>query len=478
VGIQDQIPEGLPSIEQLLVAGGDMRITTDPLSGLNKYGCSLLPDPELLAFGSSTASAISTEAYAAANRLRDRILIDLDTLSHAVVYALEMQRLRQEYLNLCELSEINGLELIFFPSGTDLHADVAQQAGSEVATPTLIIMVEASETGSGIASVLSKHPVTGNNNVEVVEVPIRLNDGAPRPLAEVDAEVKILADDAIAAHRRVLLILVDQSKTGLIAPSPACAIKLHQRYPDNFEVLVDACQFRIEISTLRAYLDQGFMVGLTGSKFLTAPSFSAALLVPAKLAQRPQICPQRPNTCKDDQVANFGLLLRCAAALEELRRFRAVPESTIIEFIQTFAVAISQRLSSDPHFESLQAPLLVRLPLIADTNWDHLQTIFPFLLYEPQPEGRIPLNQKQTRTIYQQLPIALDHPVSKLALIRCQLGQPVSCGFRNGIPVSALRLCLSSRLIVEAETQDDQGVTIINEAMMVLDKIVWLIQHS
>jgi hypothetical protein len=491
---QLQTSDSLLSTEQLLLAGGDARIAVDPLSGLNKYGCGPLPDAGLLAFGSSTASVISTEGYAAANRLRQKLLTTIDTQPHSAVYAEEMQRIRLEWLQLCELSDIAGLELVFAPSGTDSHTIASQYTSSGVSTSALVIIVEANETGSGVASALNENAASSNNGVNVVQVSIRLDDGTPRPSAQIDAEVEALANKAVALDRRVLLILVDQSKTGLIAPSPACAMALHRRFPDRIDVLVDACQFRIGMPTLRAYLEQGFMVALTGSKFLSAPSFSAALLIPASVAKRlqkrtfPRSLASRSSianwpsnwagTEHLSHAANFGLLLRHEVALEELRRFRVVPQTAAIDFLKAFAQAIKQRLISDPHFELLPAPLLDRRPLITANNWDHLQTIFPFLLYGLEPAGqRIPLTREKTLRVYQQLPVAFDQTDNNIALLRCQLGQPVACGVRNGTAVSALRLCLSSRLIIEATT-GDKGVSIINDALKALDKTALLIQST
>jgi hypothetical protein len=409
------------------------------------------------------------------------------------------------------------VELIFSPSGTETHSIAAQLTSSNLSTPALVIMMETNETGSGVVSALNEKPCNGKHNIEIAQVPIRLEDGTPRPLAKIDEEVEILATKAVASDRRVLLILVDQSKTGLIAPSPGCVMALHCLYPDNIEVLVDACQFRIGIPTLHAYLEQGFMVALTGSKFLTAPSFSAVLLLPEVVAERlhKRAFPQRllsftskahwpenrtvnpkqedmrdltgrpefVGVWQPDCITNFGLFLRLAVALEELRRFRAASQTATIDFLLAFAEAIHQRLSLDPHFEPLPASQLDRRPLIEANNWDHLQTIFPFLLYNPLLTGRIPLSREQTGNIYQQLQsplwtITLDHTEGNVALIRCQLGQPVACGTRNGISVSALRLCLSSRLIIEATTQSDKAYSIIKDALKALDKTAWLIERS
>src|SRR5262245_59448525 len=66
-------PSSLPATEQLLLEGGDLRLALDG-RGLNKYGCQAYPDPEMAAFGSSTASIISETAFIAADRLRRRLI--------------------------------------------------------------------------------------------------------------------------------------------------------------------------------------------------------------------------------------------------------------------------------------------------------------------------------------------------------------------------------------------------------------------
>ena len=57
------------SADELLASGGDSRLLIDAASGLGKYGCATRPRPDTLAFGSCTASSVSTLGYAAACRL-------------------------------------------------------------------------------------------------------------------------------------------------------------------------------------------------------------------------------------------------------------------------------------------------------------------------------------------------------------------------------------------------------------------------
>lgn len=488
----------LPPTAELLLEGGDARIAPGADGISNKYGCRPFPDPELLSFGSSTASVISETAFAAAERLRDRLLPLLGTASRAAVYASELQRVRNELKTLCGLADMPGLDIVFAASGTDLHLIASQIAGGTASHPTRIILVGAEETGSSVPAALAgKHfstrsslghvvaegsPVAGDKSVELATVPIRLPDGSARDIADIDADVESLALEATALKRRVLLILVDVSKTGLIAPSPACAAALQQRLAGSIDVLVDACQFRIAPMTLRAYLEAGFMVALTGSKFAGGPTFSGALFLPFSIAERlrTQTLPSAlsaysaraewPATWKNADIfgefANFGLLLRWEAALEELRSFHAVRDTVVADFLRAFGNAMHARLQDSAHFEPLITPQLDRGAFGDPAGWDRCQTIFPFLLRGPATGGgTTPLNREQTAEIYRLLQIDLGDG------LRCQLGQPVTCGTRDGIPVSALRMCASARLVVAGTAQEGKHAAgVIASAMQALDK--------
>ncbi|WP_206047158.1 hypothetical protein, partial [Noviherbaspirillum denitrificans] len=109
----------LPPTEQLLLDGGDARIALDATGMANKYGCAPLPDPGLLAFGSSTASSISAAGFSAADCLRENLHRAADVEPPAVTYTRELERIRQTLLRLCGVANLPGLDTVFAASGTD-----------------------------------------------------------------------------------------------------------------------------------------------------------------------------------------------------------------------------------------------------------------------------------------------------------------------------------------------------------------------
>lgn len=423
---------------QILISGGDERLILNAY-GVNKYGCTPTPDDEILSFSSSTATTISNQDFAIADEFRTRLDHALKTISVEQLHFQEITRQKNEWRELIGLA--NETPLIFSPSGTDLHGLVA----SQIASNTLIIMAEGNETGSGIEVALKK-----GGGIEIVSIALRSTDGLPRTISEIDAEVIELVQHGVEQQRDVLLVLIDQSKTGMIAPSSHCAIQLKNQYETRLNVLVDACQFRLSATTLKAYLQHNFMIALTGSKFLAAPSFSAILILPPTMTFPIEL-----------EEPNFGLMLRMEIALNEYRAFYILTDAQIQTIISDFSKIIQNYLISSPYFEPLETPILNREGLINEPTWDCLPTIFPFMPYrDNQPFSRI-----ENLAIYQQLP--QQNP-------RCQIGQPVICGNEK----SALRLCLSSRLIVEAAKSEQHCHDMIHNALRVLATLETLIQFD
>jgi hypothetical protein len=151
---------------------------------------------------------------------------------------------------------------------------------------------------------------------------------------------------------------------------------------------------------------------------------------------------------------NFGLLLRWQAALVDLQRFHRLPAAQVSALLTTFGVAVTARIASDPLLEALPVACLSR----ADASWDSVQTVFPFLLRHG--DGRY-LNAAQTCAVHQ----ALMHGER-----RYQLGQPVAAGERDGMPVMALRLCVSAQMVIAGAA----GASMTCDALAALDHIAAL----
>ena len=479
------------STAELLCQGGDARLHLDAAGRANRYGCAPRPDAALIAFGSSTASTISQDAFEAADRLRGRLLAALAAgASAADLYEQETRRLRDIFLGLYGLG--GAAEMIVAPSGTDLHLFAAQLVAAGAGQAPLAIIPEETETGSGVPTALAGG---GFAPVEVRAVAARAEDGRPRRAGVVDAEVEALAEAALAQGRRVLLVLIDVSKTGLISPSPACALGLADRFPGQLAVLVDACQLRLSAAALRAYLERGALVAVTGSKFLTGPAFSAALLVPpgaaAQLKSRllspgldavsvrgdwPEGWAVREQLASE---ANFGLLLRWQAALSELAGFAAVSEARVAAVAAGLERSVAEALTGHAGIEPLEVRPLDR-GLGPAGGWDRCKTIFPFLL-RAGPGGAW-LTPVETQRVWRLMREDLGAQAGGQSLqahlaarLRIELGQPVAAGARDGGPVTALRLCLSSRLVCAAADTDPRAVArLISDARLTLAKAAWL----
>lgn len=499
----------LPSTEALLVSGGDARIALQPVHGVNRYGCRPHPDPGLADFGSSTASTISAHAFAAAGRLRDRLAATLAQEAPAAVYEREIRSVRERLLALCGLEDTAGLDIVFGASGTDLHRVAAQiTAAGRGPAPLTAITVETAETGSRVPAALAgTYPACaaqperafsaagGRSHLAattIMPVAVRTSDGTPRAAEAVNDEFQSLTRQAVARGHRVLLVVADVSKTGLVAPTPACATALRRQYPDRVDVLIDACQFRLAPATLRDYLELDFIVTLTGSKFLGGPTFAGALLVPPRLTERFQRWrPPPPLRCTCSRAdwpatwaaatamapaANFGLLLRWGAALDELERLRELPEQLVTGIVRDFANAVTARLNRASALRPLPAGDLSRPGLPRRSTFDRIQTIFPFAPLYQNGRHSMTLAADRAQRLYHSLQLDLsDHAVAAgvdraLASERYQLGQPVTVAAGCGKPIHALRLSLGARTIVEAAAGPTQAARIIELALRALDK--------
>ena len=415
-----------------LVAGGDHRLLLR--EGVNAYGNGPRPEPGLIALGSSTASVVSVSALRAAGRLHGALAGGMTT---AVV---EARRTGERIRQLSGAAWVPGSTVLLAASGTDVHRDAARLARG--AAPALaVVMAEAGETGTLVPSALGG---------DTTAVALRHADGSLRDAAEVDADFACRARRAVTLAGRCLLVATDVSKTGLRAPSPDCLLQLRAELGDRLRVLVDACQTRLPPDAVAAYLAAGFMVAVTGSKFIGGPAFCGALLLPPAL----RCAPQEPP--------HLGVLLRWEAALDEWQRYAALPRRAVHDFLAAWSDVVAQRIARSPWLEALPA-----------TSPYGPQTLFAFTVrlrgasgfYRPMPPDTLAALHRRLRYVE-------GHSAASLA--RVQLGQPVACGERHGMPARALRLSAGARTVTDGVGVPGGLELALQQASRAIDKVEWL----
>ncbi|MBB4197974.1 hypothetical protein CCR94_05255 [Rhodoblastus sphagnicola] len=348
---------GNPLLAMMLASGGDERIALGP-DGRNRYGARARPHAGDIWFSSSTASGVSPRGWEAASAALPCAFLAGESEDW-------FADLRRRLLNLLAPPETQA---VFCASGTQAEYAALALASARAAPGQKIvnILIGPEETGRGAPLAASgRHflnsapfgagragfALDGWEGVAALAaLPLRDADGKPLPASEIDAKACALVRVARARHAHTLVHLLDGSKTGLSAISRDCAKALLRDNPGEVTVVVDACQLRCKPEQVRADLDSGFLVMVSGSKFLGGPAFSGALLVPGgfarALAEGDDI--PWPEGLADhfayydwppllrDRIAgpfgarcNGGLGLRWEAALAELEVFCALDPALI-----------------------------------------------------------------------------------------------------------------------------------------------------
>ncbi len=522
------LPFSVPC-ERLLTLGGDTRLDVREDTVLNQYGCSPRPRPWAITFASCTATSISDIAYTEAERLRQFLVAQVAPDEPWKPVATEIERLRSDLRDVLGLAVHPGTEFVLTSSGTDAEYYALHFALGDRARKLVSIVVAPNEVGSGTSSaaaglhfdeappfgdsVQRGSPIEGwsADMVEVALLDSRDASGAALPIEAVDESMRRLVDSNVAAGHRVLIRLVDSSKTGLHMPSFEVVRELRSTHGASVNVMVDAAQMRLGSQALLKYLEAGFMVLITGSKFFTGPPFSGALLVPPHLADGAVALPPfppglshyssrfdfplawAPLTERLSSSPNIGLLSRWRAALWEMRAFHAVPAVNRFNTIRAFGDAVLQRIAENPDFELVAAPGHDRNGRGVPAEWDELPTIFSFLVKKPsrQKGPASPLNFDEAwaahgwlnRDISGLLPDGASQQDRTLASKRCHIGQPVRVYKDQGVWIAALRIAAGARLVsgVEfdpllGETQEERLASEVRDGLTVLDKlslIVW-----
>ena len=472
-------------LNDLLICGGDPRLTVDPDRGLNEYGCRPMPSPQIWSFASSTASSISERAYNRAGLAREEMMRSAIAIGLEAAFDARTEEMREELKAHLQLSATD-VEVVFSPSGTDSQLHALFLARSLLGPALTTVVVGSDQTGSGTAyTARGRHfsaltacgrpvrkdaPIDGLSG-DSVEVPLFGWARDVRARADDDAAVLDAIDAAAANGASVLLQIMDSSKLGWRSPSEACLDEIANRWPDQVLIVVDACQMRLGRRRMRTYLDRGYMVLITGSKYFGGPAFSGALLVPAGLSRSldrgeaiaPGFLdyasrsdwPKRWTALRSRFASrpNLGQWLRWEAALEEIAAYYRVPDA--------FRALALRQLRAGIEGLIMRSPSLRLVGCATNGSEDEDEefvhaTIFPFTLHC----DRGSLSADACRVVYRALAQDLREAIGgseadrDIAARRCLVGQPVLLEMPDQEPTAVLRLCVGARLVTGTWSPD------------------------
>jgi hypothetical protein len=375
----DTALSGIEGLSLALQSGGDERLLIDPATGRTKYGTLPTVAESEIWFSSSTASTISPRGQAAVATVWRNLMAG----SLSVEDCCEDIRQR-----LLELFGIEGTEAILTGSGTEAILVSAILARTILGNRITTILAGANETGRSVGNAAAgRHffsqaafgAVTPNEALEglgdfdcrVESVEIRDAAGALRAAAEIETELAQKIDAARRDGRDVLLHRIDVSKTGQSAPNLEMLAEICEKEGDHVLVLADCCQLRCSPKHMRALLESGFLIALTGSKFAGGPTFCGALLVPPQLKDRLRAKDMPsglaaysaqwdwPSSLRADMplaflpASNMGLTLRWQAALAELETFFTWPSRMRNAIMLRFYEEVARRAAMASDLELL-----------------------------------------------------------------------------------------------------------------------------
>jgi hypothetical protein len=446
-----QIANGHASLTLALASGGDQRIDVDPISGRNKYGVPPAPAEQEIWLSSSTASAISPLGFEAAGLAYDRVMAGSARGGLALEQWFDSLRARIAALAGCRAAQV-----ILCASGTETEILALAVSRHVLRRPLTNIVVATQETGVGVMQAASGTHFNGttalssgvekgtplhgweNASIEAIKVDIRDSSGVLRAPADVDDSVRRAVSNALKSGRDVQLHVLDTSKTGQGGPSRAAAREIAAANPAHISVVVDACQLRCSFDDIRADLEAGFMVMITGSKFAGGPPFCGALLIPPDLVDRLRDLAAPPGLADysarfdwplhlrpalqgaDYATFNLGLGLRWEAALAEIESYMATTPAQRKAVALVFDRRVRELIRVRPHLRFLDGDM--------EPHLNRIPTIFPVV----SGDG----NVARTAALHVALREAIADRNEALAPI-CHFGQPVTIADR-----AALRVCL------------------------------------
>jgi len=505
--------------EYLLMSGGDLRLTIDEIELLNKYGCRPFPRPDAFTFASSTATSISNFAFDKTDKVR-RILIHDSLKKGFLSTTLAFSELLKS--NLRKVLKIkDDCQIIFSPSGTDAALQIA--AITQIISDKEIthVLVASDETGSGVPSALKgchfenttalNQPVTkgekidGFRDVDLVKIPLRDLNGELKSTAQLDSEVFAAISKTNEFGKHIVLHIMDQSKLGYQSPSEQL-IKSLKKLPNlSIQFVVDASQLRLDPKDIHNYLNKGYIITITGSKYFTGPPYSGALILPKNVSNYinavKTTLPKGLSTyynhsdwpsswyCSKDlsEGFNYGSNMRWNAAIVEMERYYKTPILYRNMGIEMFCNFVEDSIKEASFLEPLFIDRATTKAFDSkEFGLRNICTIFPFFILKKDNVLSID-NVKKLYTLlnsdisnyFEDSPLE----IIRLAAQKCHIGQPVNVKYGNDLQSAVLRISLGARVISESWVNRDISLffrnieTQMNQITVILKKIELILNN-
>lgn len=489
--------------EYLLMDGGDLRLNIDEIDLLNKYGCRPFPRPDAFTFSSSTATSVSNFAFDKTDKVRS-ILIRNSLKNGFRNATIEFSELLKN--NLKKIFKLNEeSEIIFSPSGTDSSLQIA--AITQIFSDREIthVLVASDETGSGVPSALKgchfenttalNFPVKkgdkieGFRDVDLIKIPFRDENGSLKSSKQLDEEVYDAIYKTNEQGRHIVLHTMDQSKLGYQSPSDELIKRLDTLSKLSIQIVVDASQLRLDPKDIQNYLNKGYIVTITGSKYFTGPPYSGALLLPKSVSKvilsvknsLPAGLTQYYNHsdwpiswfCSNDlsDGYNYGSYTRWNAAIVEMDRYYKTPilyRNMGIEMFCNFVEdSIKEASFLEPIYDNETKTNSYNSEEFGIRN---IRTIFPFFILKNNEVLSIDKVKKLYTLLNSDLSDQFeDSPLEiiRLAAQKCHIGQAVNVKYGNDIESAVLRISLGARVISDSWVNRDISLFFRNiEAQM------------
>lgn len=477
--------------EYLLMSGGDLRLNIDEIHLLNKYGCRPFPRPDAFTFASSTASSVSNFAFDKTDKVRS-ILIRNSLKNGFKKTTIEFSKLLKN--NLRKIFKLNEeCEIIFSPSGTDSSLQIA--AITQITTEKEIthILVASDETGSGVASALKgchfenttalNYPIKkgdrieGFRDVDLIKIPFRDENGALKSSNQLDEEVFNAVSQTNDLGRHIVLHTMDQSKLGYQSPSDKLIKKLNTLEDLSIQIIVDGSQLRLDPKDIQNYLNKGYIVTITGSKFFTGPPYCGALILPKNVNKLihsvrnklPKGLTQYYNHsdwpsswfCSNElsDGYNYGSYMRWNAAIVEMERYYKTPILYRNMGIEMFCNFVEDSIKDASFLEPIYGDETKTNSYNSkEFGIRNIRTIFPFFIHK----NKEVLSVDKVKQLYNLLNSDLSNQfedssieIIRLAAQKCHIGQAVNVKYTNDIESAVLRISLGARVISESWVNRD-----------------------